>query len=248
MIPEFDTVLIIPCYNEEKRLDIQAFQDFLLAHPDFFILFVDDGSRDNTATLLQSIPPGNQFAALSLPSNVGKGDAVRQGVLHALENFQCRYIGFADADLSTPLSEFVAFQHIANLHSSTRIVMGSRVQMLGKNIKRSLVRHWFSRIVATAICKVIDEPVYDTQCGAKLFERATAARLFADPFFSKWLFDVEILARHKRSEGSEGFRATIIEQPVAQWIEKPNSKIRYHHIFRILRDLFRIRNHYFRSK
>lgn len=248
MMPEFDTVLVIPCYNEEKRLDIQAFNDFLLAHPDFFLLFVDDGSRDQTGVVLRSISSNGRFEALSLPANVGKGEAVREGVLHALKQLRFRHIGFADADLSTPLAELVAFQQIFQSNPEVKIVMGSRVQMLGKNIRRSLVRHWFSRIIATAICKVIDEPVYDTQCGAKLFERTTAEGLFAAPFFSKWLFDVEILARHKQAEGSAGFRTTIIEYPVAQWIEKPHSKIRYHHFFRIFSDLFRIRKHYFRRK
>jgi dolichyl-phosphate beta-glucosyltransferase len=117
--------------------------------------------------------------------------------------------------------------------------------MLGKEIRRNLLRHWISRVIATIICKVLDEPVYDTQCGAKLFSWPVASGLFKERFLSKWLFDVEILARHKKASGETAFRTTVIETPVSRWTEKKESKLRYSHILRILLDLYRINNYYF---
>jgi len=246
---QYSVILVIPCYNEEKRLDLTSYNEFLMSNPDFFILFVNDGSSDKTKTILN--PPGlsaGNFSLIELEKNSGKGEAVRRGVNHCLSDFEIEYIGFADADLSTPLQEFLHFKAEMKKDPDINIVLGSRVQMLGKNIKRNLFRHWFSRIIATAICKVIDEPVYDTQCGAKLFTRNTASQLFSEKFISKWLFDVELLSRYKQKFGSEQFKRTIIEYPVKNWTEKPNSKMRYHYIFRIIPDLVRIKKHYFRKK
>jgi dolichyl-phosphate beta-glucosyltransferase len=245
----YSTILIIPCFNEEKRLEINFYHDFLSANPDIFLLFVDDGSHDKTASVLQGLDASAANAGiLSIQKNGGKAEAVRQGMLHSLSTLDFDYIGFADADLSTPLTEFLLFRKKLHDDSSISIVLGSRVQMLGKNIQRNLFRHWFGRIIATGIGKVIMEPVYDTQCGAKLFQRETARELFQAKFTSKWLFDVELLCRYKIKYGSEKFKTTIIELPVNQWTEKQDSKLRYHHFFRIMYDLLRIRKRYFRSK
>lgn len=245
----YSIILIIPCFNEEKRLNLKFYQQFLSENPDFFLLFVDDGSNDNTKSVLENLlSPSINFDVLPLSKNSGKGEAVRQGILHSLEFFSFNYIGFADADLSTPLNEFLVFRNNIESDRNIEIILGSRVQMLGKEIQRNLFRHWLSRIIATAICKVIDEPVYDTQCGAKLFSRNTANHLFQEKFISKWLFDVELLSRYKRKHGSEEFKRTIIELPVSKWTEKGKSKLRYRYIFSILYDLLKIRKHYFRKK
>jgi glycosyltransferase involved in cell wall biosynthesis len=245
----YSVILIIPCYNEEKRLDLNFYREFLSLHPDFFLLFVDDGSKDKTNLALKNLNTTSEnFKVLSLSKNSGKAEAVRNGVLYSLREFDCDYIGFADADLSTPLTEFLFFRNKIQQDKDINIVLGSRVQMLGKNIKRNLFRHWFSRIIATAIAKVINEPVYDSQCGAKLFSKKIAGELFRDKFISKWLFDVELLLRYKLSHGSKEFNRTIVEIPVNEWTEKENSKLRYHYFFRIMYDLLRIRNRYFRNK
>lgn len=249
MLTRFSTILVIPCYNEEKRLDLNFYQEFLSANPDIFLLFVDDGSQDNTASVLQLVrSASDNFDVLKFPKNSGKGEAVRQGILHSLARFDFDYIGFADADLSTPLTEFLIFRSKMKDHKDIRIVLGSRVQMLGKNIERNLFRHWFGRIIATGIGNVINEPVYDTQCGAKLFSRESALELFQEAFISKWLFDVELLSRYKVTHGSEEFKRTIVELPVNQWTEKQDSKLRYHYFFRLLYDLLKIHKKYFRAK
>jgi glycosyltransferase involved in cell wall biosynthesis len=243
---QYTTILIVPCFNEALRISVTDYLDFATRHPDHLLLFVNDGSTDKTEDIIRSmLSQAVNLDVHTYPANQGKGEAVRNGVQYALDTYQFTYIGFVDADLSTPLSEFLSLQNVLEHNPPIKIAMGARVQMLGKNIKRNLFRHWFSRIIATLICKVLDEPVYDTQCGAKLFTQPAAADLFKEKFLSKWLFDVELLARHKRKYGDKQFKTTVVEMPVSNWTEKEDSKLRYHHVFRILFDLFKINKHYF---
>lgn len=247
LLKQFSTILVIPCFNEEKRIVSSDYSEFLDRYTDFFLLFVNDGSTDGTEKTLNEISPGhNRVHVLGNVKNKGKAEAVRQGVLYSLTHYEFDYIGFADADLSTPLGEFISFKYLLQEKPEITIVLGSRVQMLGKQIYRNLYRHWFARIIATLICKILDEPVYDTQCGAKLFRRDYAALLFKEPFISKWLFDVELLARYKTRIPLK-FKDTILESAVSTWTEKEDSKLKYRYTPRILLDLLRIRQFYFKK-
>lgn len=239
-------ILIIPCFNEEKRINSEEYLNFLKNHPDIALIFVNDGSTDNTLRILEKLSDSTEnITFLNLEKNKGKGEAVRKGFIYSQSKYEYDFIGFTDADLSTPLVEFENFLSIFKANPQVNIVMGSRVQMLGKNISRNIYRHWFGRIIATLICKILNEAVYDTQCGAKLFRSKYSEALFINTFISKWLFDVEILARYK-NQLNKSISQTIIECPVNSWIEKEGSKLKYHYIFRIILDLLKIRQYYFK--
>eukprot|EP00965_Chrysotila_dentata_P189709 6173466-Pleurochrysis_carterae.AAC.6 len=96
--------LVIPCFNEERRIHGEQFQEFLLAQPQVRIIFVDDGSTDGTLPLLRTVAERAKGAAsiLALPRNGGKAEAVRKGMLAAMET-GCEHVGFWDSDLATPL-------------------------------------------------------------------------------------------------------------------------------------------------
>ena len=240
------TVLVIPCFNEELRINQKAYLDFSQSHPDHLLLFINDGSTDKTESLLQKlITQRKNVRYFSNKKNSGKAEAVRNGIMYALREYQFRFVGFMDADLSTPLSECLELEKEFESNPTLEIVNGHKGADVRQNNKKNLFRHWFGRIIATMICKVLNEAVYDTQCGAKLFAMHAAEELFTDKFISSWLFDVEILARHKNIIGKEKFKLTVKEVPVSEWTEKENSKLRYHAVFRILFDLYKIKKHYF---
>ncbi len=226
-----EVTIVVPCYNEAERLDASTLEAFARAQPDVSFLLVDDGSRDATLTLLREIAARlpDRFSVLALRENVGKAEAVRQGVLTAAGALP-RYVGFWDADLATPLDALADFRRVLDLHPHIELAMGSRVQLLGRQIERSRMRHYLGRLSATAISLILGMRVYDTQCGAKLF-RATPAMLdvFSAPFRTRWLFDVEILARMivaRRAAGAPPAEGVVYEMPLVRWRDVAGSKLR----------------------
>jgi len=185
--------LVVPCYNEEKRLNLDAFTSYASQNTHVQILFVDDGSIDHTWQMIEKCSNENsQIHALKMPKNSGKAEAVRSGMLKSLEN-NSDYIGFWDADLATPLDQLELFQ--SYMDRQAQVIMGSRINLLGRHIERTHLRHYLGRLFATFASIVLNLGVYDTQCGAKLFRKDIVESAFSEKFQSYWIFDVEILAR-----------------------------------------------------
>ena len=238
-LPAVRAVIVIPCYNEERRLDVEAFRAFRDAE----LLFVNDGSRDGTLDLLRR----NGFEVVSLDRNSGKAEAVRRGILAAAER-RPDVIGFWDADLATPFSELPAFLDVLQENPAVEVVIGARVRLLGRNISRRASRHYVGRIGATLISSSLGLAVYDTQCGAKVFRWSDPMReLFDRPFLSRWIFDVEILARLVRQRGRDAAARAVYELPIRTWQDVGGSKVRSTDFIRALRDLWKIRRAYGRS-
>lgn len=232
--------LIIPCYNEAARLDFAK----LTALPAGVIcLLVNDGSRDGTADLIRR-HASDGLRLLDLPRNVGKGEAIRQGFLHLRERQWldgAEWVGYWDADLATPLTELAHFFAYAALSETTADgILGSRVRKLGSTIVRSYARHVLGRVFTTLAAALLQLQCYDSQCGAKLFRTRVAEDAFGEPFVSRWIFDVEILARLR------GRR--LIECPLRQWVDVRGSKLSVLKIaWPTLMDLVRIRLRYGRA-
>jgi glycosyltransferase involved in cell wall biosynthesis len=238
-----ETVLVVPCYDEAARFESASFEDFLAADPSVGLVLVDDGSRDETRRLLETLARRFEGRAvvLALETNRGKAEAVRLGMLHAFDA-EPTYVGFWDADLATPLDQVAEFRAKLAERPELLLVQGARVRLLGRPVRRGRARHFVDRLAAVAIAGVLRIPVYDTQCGAKLFRGgADAAALFAAPFLSRWLFDVELTARLVRRRGGprEAERA-IYEVPLPAWRDVPGSKVRPLDYARSLFDLARI--------
>ncbi len=237
------TVIVVPCFNEQSRLPVARFEAFLAAVPDVGFVFVDDGSTDGTRERLRSLERAapERVKVLPLDTNQGKAEAVRRGVLEAL-GAQPDWIGYWDADLATPLAVILEFQRVLESRPELEIVMGARVRLLGRDIRRSPLRHYLGRLSATWIALALGLRVYDTQCGAKLFRNGPQlAPLFREPFLSTWLFDVEILARRIAQADAAPAQAVVYEFPVPEWADIAGSKLRPGAYLRAALDLIRIR-------
>lgn len=240
--PVSRSVIVVPCFNEERRLNAGAFRE--LTGVDF--LFVDDGSRDGTLPLLHRIRDADpqHIDVLHLEQNTGKAEAVRRGMVRALESGP-DFVGFWDADLATPLSELPVLLAVFAERPATEMVFAARVRLLGRDIRRRPSRHYFGRVGATLISATLGLPVYDTQCGAKLFRRTdTLSKILARPFLSRWIFDVEIIARFIECVGLETAARSIYELPIRAWHDVGGSKVKSRDFLRALRDLWKIRRAY----
>ncbi len=241
--------LVVPCYNEASRLDVESFRTFISANPCIRLLFVDDGSRDNTLQVLTRLQTGLEDRTFILPRrpNRGKAEAVRLGILHALDHLHPRIVGFWDADLATPLDTIHRFVQVFETHAGIKMVFGSRVKLLGRDVRRRALRHYLGRIFATAVSTMLRLPIYDTQCGAKLFRVEPETRaIFAEPFLSRWVFDVEIIARYLRlyHRNTKQVEKIIYEYPLETWIDIAGSKVRLGDFLTALIDVVRIRRRY----
>ena len=234
--------LVIPCYNEASRLDTDTFVRFVTARNDVGLLFVDDGSTDTTSRVLADLAEksGGRVNTLVLPRNRGKAHAVQRGMVAAIEK-QPELIGYWDADLATPLDAVDEFVDLLDRRPDVDIVIGSRVKLLGRRIDRHAFRHYAGRIFATAASLALRLDVYDTQCGAKVFRlNSQIRRVFATPFVSEWVFDIEVLARYADVMGTERAASSIYELPLTTWTDVAGSKVKVRHAARALWDIARI--------
>jgi glycosyltransferase involved in cell wall biosynthesis len=235
------TAIIIPCYNEGKRLNQQAFLSFLADYKDYQLFFVDDGSIDNTFKVLTELETQSptKINTLKNDKNLGKGESVRKGMIAAYNTQKFAQIGFLDADLSTPLTEFVVLTDFLIQHDK-KAVFGSRLKRVGANIDRSPIRHLVGRFFATLIGWTIKIPFYDTQCGAKVFSSDVVPTIISTPFVSRWLFDVEIILRLKQLL-RKNVTSLLYEYPISEWNDVKGSKITWKDGIKIPLELWRIK-------
>ena len=242
------TIIVVPCYNESQRLDGDAFVAFAEKYEDVSFLFVNDGSRDNTLEVLNALAQRHpRLLVLDLEQNGGKAEAVRRGMMHAATELQAHFIGFWDADLATPLSEIPRFIHIAADHDY-KVVTGLRLLRLGAGVRRKKLRHYLGRCFATAASVMLGLPVYDTQCGAKLYRTDVVQTLFSEKFITRWLFDVEILARYIVAYGRTAATNEIYEHPVFAWVDVAGSRLKFHDFFKAPMEMLKIKHKYLKKK
>ena len=241
-------VLVVPCYNEAARLSVDELASFVLPEDELRLLFVDDGSTDETRQVLEELVARDpdRLELLALDRNQGKGEAVRQGVLHALAG-DPDYVGYWDADLATPLGEVERFCAVLRDEPDKDVIFGARVRLLGRHIQRRFYRHLYGRAFGTAVSTLLALPIYDSQCGAKLLRVGPDVRAaFAEPFLSRWIFDVEILARliGRYEARGDDLAHHLVEVPLRRWSDVAGSKITTFDAARAAGELARIGHEY----
>jgi dolichyl-phosphate beta-glucosyltransferase len=232
--------LIIPCYDEERRLPatLARVQEYLEAAPyPYEILVVDDGSRDGTAAVAEAAGAMNpRVRLLAYDGNRGKGFAVKYGALRAAGE----WVLFSDADLSTPIEELEKF--LPRLEAGADVVIGSRALAQSRlEVRQPWWRERAGRCMNFLIRRLSGLSFPDTQCGFKLFSRRAAQDIFPSLLAEGWMFDVEALIIARKL----GYR---IEDVPVTWINSADSRVRPSQIFRILRELFLIRARWFRRQ
>ena len=223
--------IVVPCYNEEQRLKPFTFHRFLVDSPRCRLVFVNDGSRDGTLQVLHRLQTACEpglVEIVDLPRNGGKAEAVRQGMQHALRS-GAELVGFWDADLATPLDAIDDFVRVFDRNPDIEIVVGSRMTLLGHDVERNAKRGFLGRCFAWAASFALGIRLQDTQCGAKMFRQSSilAATLYR-PFLSRWIFDVEILARWRQLQecGAADLRHCLYERPLDAWAEVAGSRLK----------------------
>jgi CheY-like chemotaxis protein len=232
--------VVIPCYNEEDRLQTDSFAHFLNNNSGYQLCFVNDGSKDDTLGVLNKFKEEHDdIIVYNCAKNGGKAEAVRQGMLHLLKDPSLDFIGFLDADLSTNFADFEDLVSTLS-NSSFKLVAGSRIQRVGASILRESSRGIISKTVNYIIRKILGMEFQDTQCGAKVMSRDIVEEMFKEPFLTQWIFDVEIFLRMKKHFGAAEAERLICEQPLKRWVHEDGSKLSMKDSFKILGQLFTI--------
>lgn len=235
MEQEYLLSLILPAYNEEKRLDecMEKVAGYLASRNDpIEVILVENGSSDRTYEMACGYAERYPWLKVLQEKKPGKGNAVRRGMLEA----RGKYRMFADVDFSMPVSEVDHF--IPPTLSGYQVAIGSREVKGAVRYNEPPRRHFTGRVF-NLIVRILAVPgIHDTQCGFKCFSAEAAEKLFRLQRIDGWAFDAEVLfiAQHL------GYQ--IIEVPV-QWYYDGNSKINViRDSVKMFRELLQIRKNY----
>jgi dolichyl-phosphate beta-glucosyltransferase len=205
---------VIPAYNEAERIDAslrKALAYFDERPYSSEVLVVDDGSRDTTCERIAQYE-GDRIRLIRQPRNMGKGAAVRRGMLEARGDYRI----FSDADFSTPIHET---ERVLEALQRDPVVIGSR------GIDESFIKEhqpWYRESMGkifNLIVRTVAVPgIHDTQCGFKGFQAEAAREIFSRAKIDGFSFDVEALYLARRL----GY--TIREIPV-EWYNDERSTL-----------------------
>ena len=236
---DYGSAIVIPCYNEGKRINpnqyLEGLKDFSSQ-----VFLIDDGSKDNTFQLLKKLEKSapDRFIAVRCAQNGGKAEAVRRGMNEALsKNF--RHIGFMDADLATPFSEVPSFLKAFKDNPDVNSVIGVRLRLAGHDVQRSNTKAFIQKIIAAMGGVLFKPKVSDTQCGAKMFKADVLKPAIKEPFSVKWLFDQELLTRLSRLPQNQG-KNWLFELPLSKWFDVGGSHVKKSDYIKCLKDYFKL--------
>ena len=230
-------VLVVPCFNEFERWD-KIYWDSLASIESLQLIFVDDGSTDDTWLKISEVAGKENVSTCRLTKNVGKAEALRSGLIQA-RKINPIGIGFLDADASFPVSEvqrvFENFRYRAFERNEIEAIWSARVKLSGHKIDRNTTRHYFSRILLTLLSWINPFDLYDSQSGFKLFVNGDFFDgILNQPFRTRWFVDLEIYYRWKKQINN---LPMIWEEPITGWRDVSGSKIRGRQLLQVMRDI-----------
>jgi len=223
-----DLSIVIPAFNEVPRLPVMLKQAVEhLSSPSsrgrtVEIIVVDDGSSDGTSDMALKLAEEHKefdIRVVSLEKNLGKGGAVRHGMLHARGG----RLLMVDADGASQFEDvdklWLEMDRLSE-RTDAAVVIGSRAHLVKTDavVKRSMLRNMAMYALHVVLQLVGVGHIRDTQCGFKLFTRRAAQSIFPYQHLTGWIFDVEILLLAKQQD------IPVSEVPI-NWKEVPESKL-----------------------
>ena len=215
--PTIRISIIIPAYNEEKSIgtSLQRLRNYCRSRSwDFEIIVVIDGSSDSTADIVNSYHLlDSRIALLSLPSRLGKGGSIAAAALHSITK---DYMAYLDADLAADPSQLDRMIPYMDRHD---IVIGSRILRGNLHyVKRPFHRALFSLLYSRTFRTLFRIPIYDPQCGIKLFKSSILPTLIRNTTISGFAFDTDLIVTANR------FSMRVKEIPV-EWTHGRSSTV-----------------------
>jgi glycosyltransferase involved in cell wall biosynthesis len=229
--------MIVPCFNEEKRIKLNYWND-LARIPNVHWIFVNDGSSDDTKEVLNKI---TNSTIIDINKNVGKAEAIRKGITETYKknSGESFWVGYLDADSAFEIEDIrKVIELVYSKSSAYDSYWGSRVALAGRKITRNNLRHILSRILITIFGYKMRDLPYDPQTGFKIFKfNNQQMEIFEKRFETKWFVDLEILIRYQVLEKQI---MKIWEEPVNTWKDVDGSNIRGFELITVVNDLIKI--------
>jgi len=234
-------LVAVPAYRESGRLPkfLESLSSSLEARfPAARILVVDDGSgaveRERLCVAIERIRASHPsiLPPLLLDANIGKGGAILAAWKH---HPGFAYLAFVDADGAVSADEVCRVAGLLGPDGNGPALFGSRVKMLGKRVFRRFSRHLSGRIFALFVSLLIDDGIYDSQCGLKFVPASAHGKIEPHLKGHRFAFDVELLAALNK------VGCGIQEVPI-DWMDMPGSKVSLvRDTLRMLRAVFQIK-------
>lgn len=242
--------IIVPCFNEANRFNPDYWIEIIEDSPFVEWIFVDDGSTDKTFKILSNLSKLPRVSIIKLESNQGKAEAIRRGFISSqalgeIKNPDIVGVGFIDSDgafqkydIKNILNLAIA-QFNSNHEISYNVIISSRVKLSGRQIFRSVSRHYIGRVIATYLCKNWVSAPYDTQSGFKVFRKTSSLRKSIEkPFSTRWFFDIELFIR---LHSQNSIPLSVWEEPLNYWKDVVGSKIKKRDYLSIIIEIIAVR-------
>lgn len=231
--------IIIPAYNEEKRLPYSLPRIISFVRQQDYpveVIVIDDGSVDRTADVVREFQEDAPFISLLQVDHGGKGHAVKAGMLQA----EGEYLFLCDSDLSMPIEEVTKF--LPPVLNGYDLAIGSRDIEGGRRYHEPAYRHLMGRVFSLIVRLLVMQGIQDINAGFKCFQREAAHQIFPLQTINGWGFDVEILFLAQR----RGLK--IVEVPI-NWYYRNHSQVRpIQDAYDSLREVLKVRLNAWRGR
>jgi dolichyl-phosphate beta-glucosyltransferase len=227
--------VIIPAYNEEKRIRKTIAANIAYIQKKGFeaeVLIVDNGSTDGTQRIVNEFSRETPFVKLVQAHGRGKGSAVRFGMIRAEGDIRL----FMDADNATTLDHFDLMEPL--FREGDEVIFGTRDSRDLKEAKQVIPQSWYRRLlgdIGNLLIQVTVLPgIWDTQAGFKACTRKAAETIFSRARIDGFGFDIEMLALARK------FKFKLGKVPL-KWENDPDSKVSLSSYIKVFLEMFQVR-------